>query len=80
MKTGIITIDRSLLLAALHLPEDTQILATQMSLFRDSLELRIEHESLTDVKDGESIPYIRIEFRELGLVPTQEIEFLGYKN
>ncbi len=78
MKTGIITIDRSLLLAALHLPEDTQILATQMSLYRDSLELRIEHETLHDVKDGESIPYLHPLFRETGLVPTKEIEFLGY--
>lgn len=45
---------------------------------RDSLELRIEHETLHDVKDGESIPYLHPLFRETGLVPTKEIEFLGY--
>ncbi len=78
MKTGIITIDRGLLLAALHLPEDTQIIASQMSLHRDALELRIEHEGLHDVRDGESIPYLHPQFRETGLIPTKEVEFLGY--
>jgi len=76
---GILRIDRTLLLSALRLPLDTEIHACQMSLEADALDLRISHQDLPEVEDGAAIPRVGAQFKEYGLVPTRDVEFMSWE-
>lgn len=79
MRKAVAKITGHLLLSALHLPANTEILDAWVEESTGDVYFTISHPDIKKAKTGDGLPLVTPLYRSYGLIPTEDVEFLGWE-